>query len=519
MKQTQKSPFFLRKGVFFLVFILMISMIPPLQAQGDARFFPETGHYLRGSFRTFWETNGGIYLFGYPITEEYVSPGTGNLTQYFERARFEMRVLNGQPYIELGKLGLEITAGRSFPKAQPIQNTAQRRYIPQTQYIIQYGFKQIWETHGAERIFGLPISNELEEVMPDGRMRTVQYFERARFEYWPEYAEGQRVVLSALGRMLAPPERTTPVNQPIPASQPAQQQPEPAAEPQQPVIPDNVNASVSPRSGNRGTDFAFTAEGFEPNEQVSVWLTPPGGGDAIGLDETQATDNGEVNDVKIIKSGDLQPNGVWVVTAQGVDSGNQAFGYFLLGETASGQPTTNFDYNNDGSVTCADFSTCEQAQAALNAGYSSIDGDNDGIPCENLCIWQQTPAAGAGQPVSGIPDPINECANNAPAPVEGVPQAWMQKRSVEANEDEENRLCVRFILNGQVLKGIEARGAVRFEEDPVWIGPEDTREEDGVASIQFDIDNKDADDSVRVDAELIYNGQSFYASTDFKIQD
>jgi hypothetical protein len=95
----------------------------------------------------------------------------------------------------------------------------------------------------------------------------------------------------------------------------------------------------------------------------------------------------------------------------------------------------------------------------------------------------------------------------------------MQKRSVEANEDEENRLCVRFILNGQVLKGIEARGAVRFEEDPVWIGPEDTREEDGVASIQFDIDNKDADDSVRVDAELIYNGQSFYASTDFKIQD
>jgi hypothetical protein len=173
--------------------------------------------------------------------------------------------------------------------------------------------------------------------------------------------------------------------------------------------------------------------------------------------------------VKIIKSGDLQPNGVWVVTAQGVDSGNQAFGYFLLGETVGSQ--------------------------------------------------QQTPAAGAGQPVSGIPDPINECANNAPAPVEGVPQAWMQKRSVEANEDEENRLCVRFILNGQVLKGIEARGAVRFEEDPVWIGPEDTREEDGVASIQFDIDNKDADDSVRVDAELIYNGQSFYASTDFKIQD
>ncbi len=35
---------------------------------------------------------------------------------------------------------------------------------------------------------------------------------------------------------------------------------------------------------------------------------------------------------------------------------------------------------------CADYSSCEQAVRAWCAGYHPrADGDNDGIPCENLC--------------------------------------------------------------------------------------------------------------------------------------
>ncbi len=48
------------------------------------------------------------------------------------------------------------------------------------------------------------------------------------------------------------------------------------------------------------------------------------------------------------------------------------------------QPT-GFDNNGDGRVTCADFATQAQAQAAYEAGYTRLDGnDNDGRACETL---------------------------------------------------------------------------------------------------------------------------------------
>ncbi|HEX5501735.1 MAG TPA: L,D-transpeptidase [Thermomicrobiales bacterium] len=57
------------------------------------RFFPETGHTLSYAFLLFWEHEGGLAQFGYPISEELqeISPLDGQVstTQYFERARFE----------------------------------------------------------------------------------------------------------------------------------------------------------------------------------------------------------------------------------------------------------------------------------------------------------------------------------------------------------------------------------------------------------------------------------------------
>lgn len=71
-------------------------------------YFAETGHTIGEPFRTFWQTNGGIRAFGYPIGEPKVDP-KGLLVQYFERVRLEAHPeLEGTDHhILLGFLGEE----------------------------------------------------------------------------------------------------------------------------------------------------------------------------------------------------------------------------------------------------------------------------------------------------------------------------------------------------------------------------------------------------------------------------
>ena len=71
------------------------------QSDADCQFFAATGHRLCFGFRAYWQSHGlefgdpgtsfreSLALFGYPISEEFVDPQTGLVTQYFERARFE----------------------------------------------------------------------------------------------------------------------------------------------------------------------------------------------------------------------------------------------------------------------------------------------------------------------------------------------------------------------------------------------------------------------------------------------
>ncbi len=75
------------------------------------RYFPETGHNLRNSFKAYWEANGGLSIYGYPTSEEFyeVNPDDGKtyVVQYFERNRFEYHPENkGTRYeVLLGLLG------------------------------------------------------------------------------------------------------------------------------------------------------------------------------------------------------------------------------------------------------------------------------------------------------------------------------------------------------------------------------------------------------------------------------
>lgn len=77
----------------------------------EQRWFAETGHSVGGAFWQFWQANGGLPIFGYPLTDELTE--AGQTVQYFERAVFEWHPDNPEPYkILLRRLGAEALARR-----------------------------------------------------------------------------------------------------------------------------------------------------------------------------------------------------------------------------------------------------------------------------------------------------------------------------------------------------------------------------------------------------------------------
>lgn len=76
---------------------------------------------------------------------------------------------------------------------------ADGHYFSATGYYVGGAFFQFWSEYGALPIFGLPLSNEQPGPCEDGATRTIQWFERARFEYHPEEAAGYTVLVTRLG--------------------------------------------------------------------------------------------------------------------------------------------------------------------------------------------------------------------------------------------------------------------------------------------------------------------------------
>ncbi len=198
--------------------------------------FPQTKHAISGAFRLYWEQNGGLERFGYPITSVFESGGIR--VQYFERARFEYHLENSDPryQVQLGLLTAYLTQGRSFPQAAPIPPPSPSpsprpaatpttscppsasctptsatpslptatavpvsAYFPETKHNLRGPFYAYWKARGDLDSFGYPISEELREVnQADGKTYTVQYFERARLEYHPENLGTPHTVLLGL---------------------------------------------------------------------------------------------------------------------------------------------------------------------------------------------------------------------------------------------------------------------------------------------------------------------------------
>jgi thermitase len=165
------------------------------------RFFPETGHTLRGTFRAFWEKHGGLPIFGFPISEEFTEQGENGanyIVQYFERHRLELHPENPPPYnVLLSRLGNTtlLDTGRDWNSFAKTGNQPGCRFFPETGQSICGAFLRYWRANGLEfdgrrgksegeslALFGLPLSPPQVETLSNGKTVTVQWFERARFE-------------------------------------------------------------------------------------------------------------------------------------------------------------------------------------------------------------------------------------------------------------------------------------------------------------------------------------------------
>ena len=89
-----------------------------------------------------------------------------------------------------------------FRPIQPVTSTPDRFYFPETRHSLGGTFKRVWEARGGLSIFGYPISEEFQELSEtDGKVHIVQYFERNRFEYHPDFAGTEdEVMLGHLAR-------------------------------------------------------------------------------------------------------------------------------------------------------------------------------------------------------------------------------------------------------------------------------------------------------------------------------
>lgn len=181
-----------------------------------AMCFNEVEHCIQNDFLTFWENNGGLPVFGFPMSDLVIEHG--RVVQYFERQRFELHPENGAPYtILLGRLGHQAADERGLlgdAAFQPVsagQHPDECIFFEETGHRVCWGFRAYWQIHGLDMgddgasfreslaLFGYPISEEFTD--PESGLVT-QYFERAIFQWQPENDPPWDILLERLGAEL-----------------------------------------------------------------------------------------------------------------------------------------------------------------------------------------------------------------------------------------------------------------------------------------------------------------------------
>ena len=213
-----------------------IVQVPVRLTQVVKACFREVGDTcIEDPFRAYWEQQGGLYQFGYPLApgfREVEADGNTYWVQYFERARFEWHQENPAPYdVLLGLLGNEITVERRTVREAPFlarprpagcaatveicASGNNSRWFAATGHHLGFAaghdaasnlagreIAQRWQNQGALPVYGYPISEVFAERGYDGDLHYVQYFERHRLEYHPVNPAPYDIQLGQLGRQI-----------------------------------------------------------------------------------------------------------------------------------------------------------------------------------------------------------------------------------------------------------------------------------------------------------------------------
>lgn len=169
------------------------------------------GYTVPAPIFRYWRALGGEERFGPPL--EPARETTSGLRQTFRHARIATRrdQLDTIYYVQPEPLGASAAAGLAYGGAAalaPVAGAATGRFFAETGHSLFGAFLDQWQRGGGVDVFGLPLSEEFTAVAADGQLRTLQYFERAVFAYYPEDGGVRLEPLGArelaLERVLAP---------------------------------------------------------------------------------------------------------------------------------------------------------------------------------------------------------------------------------------------------------------------------------------------------------------------------
>ena len=255
-----------------LVTLLLGSPVPGQTQYPPPQYFPQTGHFVRDEFMAYFNTHGGVKVFGYPITEDFQDNyDAGCRVQHFQKARMDLVAgFFGAPRIRLAPVGELLGFGAPPISSEniPPSSDPNVRYYPQTGHTLGYAFKTFFDFNGGLEVFGYPITELLIE-----NERIVQYFQRAKMEWHPDKPNEERVQLGNLGELYF---RTARMNLTLLSRVPPAQPTEPVSTPQQiPTVWSPLRRRVERMMVH--TSLRSAIVGTQGNQTVTVYVADQDG--------------------------------------------------------------------------------------------------------------------------------------------------------------------------------------------------------------------------------------------------